>query len=316
MKHISLLSAAVLIAAVGPGRAAGSNPSDSLASQAVRPAVKIVDRQATAVQAQALAPERAHRLEADAAKVFGIKWGGKLVAAADRGFEVITDGVITLSHRPSGNAYFVQNLKASLTQPGFQGSDDEFIRRGRMILVGLHIDPAEIAATKILQQITQVGMTDPSTRTSKLEPPQKDRRALLITRAVRGLPIWSSRLMLDLDSEGHIVSLDMSWPKIEPKVLVDAIALQRVAANNYRAPEMASAKPESATAGILHSPAAAFVDDQVAAIRVIYRPTDQRIGKKPVVYLGLDAKPVAIPRQLARQEGPAPSRIGKSPKPR
>jgi hypothetical protein len=65
----------------------------------------------------------------------------------------------------------------------------------------------------------------------------------------------------------------------------------------FSAAEQRYAKVDSIEAGILHSPAASFVDDQAAAIRVIYRPIDPSVGKKAVSYLKLDGRPIAMPRQ-------------------
>jgi hypothetical protein len=122
--------------------------------------------------------------------------------------------------------------------------------------------------------------------------------------------------MFDLDREGNIASLELSWPKIEPKVLEAAIDLQKRVNAGYKPPERPGAKVESVRAGILHSPAASFVDDQVAAIRIIYASTDPRFSMKPLVYLGADGKPVAIPRQMeARAEAPLPPRKGKCVEP-
>jgi hypothetical protein len=141
----------------------------------------------------------------------------------------------------------------------------------------------------------------------------KDRRSLLATRVVRGIPVWSSRLMLDLDREGRIVMLEMVWPKIDPKVMENAVALTKLAGSGFRPPDMKFAKPESVGAGILHSPAASFLDDQVAAIRVIYRPTDPTVGKKPVAYLDASGQSVAMPRQMIIREKAAAPRAGKAP---
>jgi hypothetical protein len=264
-------------------------------------------------EAKQLPAEAARRLEALGAKVFGIKWGDKPIAVSARGFQVVTDGVTTLSYRPTGEAYFVQNAKAGLScNNGFQDSSKQLIARGNAILSGLGIQQSEIAETKVLQQFVSAGFINPSARQARIEEPQKDRQTLLITRAIRSLPIWSSRLLLDLDRAGNIASLELSWPKIQPKVLEAAFNLQRVVNAGYKPPERSGAKVESVQAGILHSGAASFIDDQVAAIRVVYKPTDPRFSMKPLVYLGADSKPVAIPRQMeAKVESPMPARTGK-----
>src|SRR5262249_54433755 len=130
------------------------------------------------------------------------------------------------------------------------------------------------------------------------ETPQKDRRTLLITRAIRGLPVFDSRLALDLDGDGNVAALELSWPKIDAKVLAQGLRLQRRVKAGYDAPKLEGAKFEEAQAGILHSGAAAFIDEQTAAIRVIYAPSDARVGKKPLLYFGEDGKAVAVPRNL------------------
>ena len=50
-------------------------------------------------------------------------------------------------------------------------------------------------------------------------------------------------------------------------------------------------------AGIVHSPAVGFVLDIFPAIRVIYRPEDETIGRKPALYFDADGKEVPVPRQ-------------------
>jgi len=256
-----------------------------------------------------LGAEETRKLEALGAKIFGVKWSGKVTGVTARGFEALTDGNVTLSHRPSGNAWFVQNPKAR-TGPSFEGPDDQLIGRGKEILRGLGVDVSEIAEARVLQQYVSAGIVDPKSKQMKTDGPKKDRRTLLITRTIRDVPVWSSRLVLDLDREGRIALLEISWPKIKPETMEVSVTLSR-SVGAYRAPEKPGAKVESVEAGILHSPAAAFLDDQVAAVRVVYAPINPRLGMKPVYYLGADGKPVAMPRQMDIREAPAPQRPGK-----
>ncbi|HXI86473.1 MAG TPA: hypothetical protein VNH64_03370 [Parvularculaceae bacterium] len=280
----------------------------------LQPAPPIPDRAEPLLQAKPLDEKSAQQLKALGAKAFGIKWRRKTVAAADRGFQVVTDNVMTISYRPSGNAYFVQDLARPMGKdPGFQGSDDQIIGRGKEILkaVGANLD--EIADAKILQQYTQLAEIDASGRPNVQEP-KADRRTLLMTRAAKGVPIWSSRFMLDLNRDGSVAALEIVWPQLSPEVMKEALEMQKVAAGDFRPPKIPYAKVESVEAGILHSPAASFVDDQTAAIRVIYQPTDPSVGKKAVSYLKLDGSPVAMPRQMADfREEPAGARKGEAP---
>jgi hypothetical protein len=267
---------------------------------------------------QPLGAEEARKLQAMSTKIFGIKWQDKVTGVEARGFEGLTDGTTTLSYRATGNAWFLQNPKRR-AGPGFQGTDDQLIARGRDILRGLGVNPAEFAETKVLQHYVETGLVDPKTHQMKTDGPKKDRRMLLMTRAIRGIPVWSSRLMLDVDQEGQIAAIEISWPKLSTKTIEGAIALQRAVGAEYgrgsfKAAEKPGAKVESVQAGILHSPAAAFVDEQVAAIRIVYTPTDKRLSMKPVYYVAADGSPVALPRQMDVRETPAPKREGKPSK--
>ncbi len=257
------------------------------------------EQRARLPKAERLPEAAANRLKGIGTKVFGITWREKVLALADRGFEVVTDGATTLSYRPKGNAYFLQTGSESVfKRSAFKGSDEQLIARGRAILAALGIGKSEISEAKVLQQYTTVGEVDPATKKMQAEAAQKDRRTVLFLRAVRGVPVFDSRLALDLDAEGKIAALEISWPKIDPKILEEGIRLQRLVKSRYEAPPMPGAKLEQAQAGILHSGAAAFIDEQVAAIRLIYAPIDSRVGMKPLRYLAANGKPVEIPRNL------------------
>jgi len=297
MNTLNLVLACVLLAATGAGFAANEQPGEKIPDMAQREVVspkKVEDLP----KAEMLPAKDAARLKNIGTKVFRIKWGKKLVAVSDHGFQAITDGTTTISYRPAGNAYFVQTGKAGRSgKSAFRGTDQQLIERGRAILAGLGINTNEIADTKILQQYVTEGMMNPATRQVEVNPPRKDRRSLIVRRVVGGVPVLNSRLALDLDGDGRIAALELSWPVIEPKVLEEARRLQKTVAE-FKAPERKGARIESVQVGILHSPGASFVEDQVAAIRVIYAPTDPKVGMKPVAYLGMDGRPVAIPRQM------------------
>jgi hypothetical protein len=259
-------------------------------------------------QATELDPEQAQSLRNLADKVFGITWSGRVLAVSDRGFHILTDQVTTLSYRPTGNAFFLHQSNASLSHPAFEGSDSDYIERGKAVLAGLGIEASEIAEAKLLQHFVQVGVVDTNGKDVRVESPKKDRRTLLLTRAVRGIPVFNSRLIMDLDRKGHIASLEITWPNISPKVMEQVQVLQNAARGDFRAPEQKFAELEAVEVGIVHSPAASFLDEQTAAIRVIYRPKDPRLGKKAVAYLDAAGKPVTMPRTMVTREAPVPSR--------
>jgi hypothetical protein len=269
-------------------------------------------------EAKQLNPEAAKALEELGTKVFGVKWGEKIVAVSDVGFNAVTDGVTTLSYRPAGNAYFLQRKgkNHAFEHEGFAGPSEKLSARGESILSELGIERSEIAAVQILQHFVTAGEADPASGRLNVEKPQSERRTLVIGRAVEGMPVWNSRLKLDLDEKGEIAALELSWPKIEPKVIESARRLKKLVESDFKAPERPGAKVESIQAGILHSPAASFIDEQVATVRVIYAAPESRLGMKPMIFLGADGKPVAVPRQLdARPEAPTPERPQKEPQP-
>lgn len=310
MNTFNLVLACVLLAATGTGFAAderaGETVPPGMAQREVVSPKKIEDLP----KAERLPAREEARLRDIGTKVFGIKWGEKLVAVSDHGFQAITDGTTTISYRPAGNAYFVQTGKAARTgKNAFRGTDEQLIERGRAMLEGLGIEKSEIADTKILQYYVTEGVMNPDTRQLDVKKPRKDRRSLIVRRVVGGVPILNSRLALDLDGDGQIAALELSWPAIDPEVLEEARRLQKLAKAEFKAPERKGARIESVEVGILHSPGASFVEDQVAAIRVIYAPDDSKLGMKPVAYLDMHGRPVAIPRQMiAKTEAPTRGR--------
>jgi hypothetical protein len=309
MKTLNLVLACLLLTATGAGFAQDEQPGEK--RPGTRPGEVVSPKKLEDLpKAEKLSSQDTRRLDSIGTKVFRIQWEKKLVAVSDHGFQAITDGSTTVSYRPAGNAYFVQTGKAGLSgKTAFRGTDQQLIERGTAILTGLGVNRNEIADTKVLQQYVTEGRMNPETRQMEMNPPRKDRRSLIVRRVVSGVPVVNSRLALDLDREGKIAALELSWPVIEPKVLEEAARLKKIAATEFKAPERKGARVESVQAVILHSPAASFVEDQVAAIRVIYEGTDPKIGMKPVAYLGLDGRPVAIPRQMiARTERPTRER--------
>jgi hypothetical protein len=108
------------------------NPGD--ASPTLQFAQIAPERSATNLpEAKQLNADEARALEAIGTKVFGVKWGERLVAVSDHGFQVVTDHVTTLSYRPAGNAYFLQKKgkEHAFEDRCFQGSTEELSARGQ-----------------------------------------------------------------------------------------------------------------------------------------------------------------------------------------
>jgi hypothetical protein len=310
MKKLLVPLLTALVAGINAGHAADEKPGET--AQTLQPLHVSPERSAPSLpQAKQLDAESAKALNELGTKVFGIRWGEKTVAVSDRGFQVVTDGVTTLSYRPTGNAYFLQRKgkEHAFEGRGFHGSAAELTARGERLLAGLGIDKREIAKLQVLEEFVTTGQVRPGSKQMTIEKPQSDRLSLVGFRAVEGIPVWNSRLKLDLDEAGSIAALELSWPKIEPKVMEMALRLKSLTASGFKAPGRAGARVESVEAGILHSPAASFVDEQVAAVRVVYASTNPRLGMKAMIYLGADGQPVPVPRQLdVRPETSTPER--------
>ncbi|MEP6767568.1 MAG: hypothetical protein ABJC61_02780, partial [Acidobacteriota bacterium] len=250
---------------------------------------------APARAAEELSKDETARLKDMGTKLFGIQWTGAVHGANERGVLAVTDGTTTLTRRGT-RTFIVNNRKASAAgdAKAFAGTDDALKKRGMRFLEAAGASPKEVLEAKVLQQMTATSYG----REGKLQPPKKGRRTLLVTRQIDGILVTSSRLLLDLDGSGRIVFMELSWPDVSPETLEMAKRLQQSSRGEFKPPAMESASVESMEPVVLHSPAVAFFDDQVAAIRVIYAPGREEVGKKPVRYLDAAGKDVPMPRQM------------------
>ena len=252
-----------------------------------------------AIAAEPLSAEETRRLQDLGAKAFSIRWRGRVVGVSERGVRAITDRETTLTARPDFLGYIVHS-KSAVEGKGakhYTGPEGAFRDRGLEMLAIAGADRSEISEARILQQYTQAGQHDPRTGRTSVGEPKKDRRTLLVTRKVAEVPVISSHLRLDLDGAGAIALMELSWPAIPPQVIEEARRFREAATRDFKAPPMEGAVVESAEAVILHSPVASFHEDVVAAIRVIYRPEKQGVGKKAVRYVDAQGRDVTLPRE-------------------
>ncbi|MDQ2870142.1 MAG: hypothetical protein M3S32_05325 [Acidobacteriota bacterium] len=245
--------------------------------------------------AEQLSKDDAAKLKETGAKAFGIQWTGAVHGANERGVVAVTDGTTTLTRRGS-RTFIVNNRKASAAGDAraFTGTDDALKKRGMRILEAAGASSKEVLETKVLQQMTSASYG----REGKPQAPKKGRRTLLVTRQVDGIHVTSSRLLLDLDANGRIGFMELCWPDLSPETLEMAKRLQQSSKGEFKPPAMESASVESVQPVVIHSPAVAFFDDQVAALQVIYTPNREEAGKKPVRYLDAAGRDVPLPRQM------------------
>jgi len=237
--------------------------------------------------------------------------GLDISGARRAGVEGNTAGIETesllISRRLDSRTFFIHNQRFGVAREGggaFEGPDDELIESARNLMERFETPVDEIAETSVLTEQAQEGQVDPESGRIRLEEPYRGKRLALVTRQIGKVPVWSSSMTLGLTWDRGIGFLQHHWPEIPDKVLDRARKLQKIANEGFRPPELPGAKIESVEAGIIHSPAVGFVMDVVAAIRVVYAPTDETFGKKPVLYLDEDGKEVPIPRQFEKFEEP------------
>ena len=253
-----------------------------------------------AVAAEALSKEDAKALADFGTKAFGIHWNGQMRSAVEKNVQAVSDGTITLTTRKGSRTYIVNNKKltSSPAQLDYAGKDADLQKIGMRFLQAAGVNRAEISDVRVVHQTTQTALRDPTASGFKLDKPKSGAPTLMVARQIDGIPVISSRTVLNVDRIGNVAFMELSWPDIAPEVVDRAQRLRKIASAQYQAPRVEGASVESVQAVILHSPAVGFYDDATAAIRVTYRSDSQTTGKLGVRYLDEGGKEVAMPRQI------------------
>lgn len=206
---------------------------------------------------------------------------------------------VLLSRRLDSRTYFVQDLRTDQEKiPPFKGTDQELLQYVRRIFGGLGIPLSEIAQQRVMQEQGQLAHLSRDTRKIELGTIQPGRRWANVSRQVDGVPVFSSRAVVELDGENQLRFMELHWPAIQMETLDEAKRLAYRVKAGWRPPEMEGATVESVQAGILHSPALGFIMDIYPAIRAIYKPLTPGFGKKSVRYLDRNGHDVPMPRQF------------------
>lgn len=224
-----------------------------------------------------------------------------------------TDAIL-VSRRLDSRTYLVQDLRSQEKAPPFKGTDQQLLEYTRRIFAGLNIPATEIAQARVLREQEQLAHLNRDTQKVELGRVTPGNRWASVSRQIDGIPVFSSRAMIQLDGENQLRFMELHWPAIPPDTLTEAKRLAYKVKAGWKPPEMEGAAVESSEAGILHSPALGFVMDLSPVIRVIYKPTKEGVGRKPMRYLDRNGHDVPMPRQFAetilpprekRQGGPA-----------
>lgn len=256
----------------------------------------------------------ASRLQSVAAQVLRLKLGPKPQLRSEANMIGFRTDTVLLSRRLDSRTYLVQDLSTNREKVApFSGTDQELLQYTRRIFAGLNIPATEIAQARVLREQEQLAHLNPDTQKFELEKLTPGNRWASASRQVEGIPVFSSRAMLQLGGKNQLRFMELHWPAIPPDTLTEAKRLAYKVKAGWKPPEMEGATVESAEAGILHSPALGFVMDIYPAIRVIYKPVKEGVGKKPVRYLDRNGHDVPMPRQFVETIPPPEKRQGGPP---
>jgi hypothetical protein len=240
----------------------------------------------------------------------GLNLSGDLEQREERNFLGILAGDIVVTRRTDSRTYFVHDKRFGATRSAgtFEGRDEELIQRGRTVVERLGVELDEVDAASVIQVMGAVAELDRSTGEIRSESPERGERYVELSRRVDGIRVFSSRLLLALDRQSEVGFLELHWPELSSEVMGEARRLQALVERGFAPPEIEGARVESVEAGIVHSPAIAFVMDVKPVIRVVYAPLDDSHGKKPVRYLDAARRDVSAPRTFETMTVPKEGR--------
>lgn len=251
-------------------------------------------------------PDPVTELREVIAPALGLDFKGEVSEGTERNFTGLRSEDLLLSRRSDSRTFFVQNEAFGVARPGgiFQGSDEELLDKARKIGETLGLPPGEILEASVIQVQSRVASVDPATQVVSMEEAERAERYAHLVRAVKGIPVFTSRLLLALDRAGDIGYLELHWPEVPSAVLAQATELQAVVEKGWQPPTLEGARAEEVEAGVVHSQAVGFLMEVRPVIRVIYSPVDPSIGRKPMLYLDAAGRPVELPRDLERVDPP------------
>ncbi len=241
------------------------------------------------------------------ARALGLKFEQDVKTAAEANMIGMRSAGLLFSRRLDSRTFFIQDLHEAEGKSAAYEGEELLSRRAHEILERLKISRSEWGKETAIQENAQTGKREKGDKIT-LGPVTKGRRMLTIARQIEGVPVFSSHLKLVLHRGGEIGFLELHWPELPPDVVTEAHRLAFKVKNGWRAPELAKAKVESVEAGIVHSVAPGLLMDIYPAIRVIYAPTGEAVGVKPMQFYDRSGRPVPMPRQIDAPCPPAEDR--------
>jgi len=206
---------------------------------------------------------------------------------------------VLFSQRLDSRTYFVQDNAYGLDKEAgvFRGTDEELFSMSHSIMERLHIPLSEIAEQTVLREQIQAAEVIQKTGEVHLEEVQEGKNYVSITRQIKKIPVWTSNMLVGFTQDKRIGFLQLHWPEIPKLIILEARRMAYMVSQQWSVPELRGAAVEAVEAGIIHSPAASLLMDIYPVVRVIYAPSEEGLGKKPVHYLDRHGQPVPFPRQ-------------------
>jgi hypothetical protein len=243
-------------------------------------------------------------LIAAATKIAGFDLGKRPTFATAANVSGLRTRALTFSRRRDCLTIFATDLRYGHTGKAgaWTGPDRRATAGCRRVLRAASITSAEVSAIDVLSEYGTVAERG-SDHEIRVEERQLLRKLARASRAIEGVPIWSSHVMVGLTANGEVGQLELHWPQLAPEVVKEAHILAALVERGFEAPKLPGARIESMAAGIIHSPPIGFFVDMTAAIRAVYLGEDPTVARKPVLYLDRHGELVARPRDI---EAPPP----------
>lgn len=239
-----------------------------------------------------------------AAKIAGFDLGKRPTFGTAANVSGVRTRTHTFSRRRDSLSIFADDSRyGHLGKAGaWTGEDRVAIAACRRVLRAARVPAPEIEGIDVISELGGVAerLSEDEIRVGRTDILRKLGRA---RRAIEGLPVWSSHLVVGLTRKGEVGHLELHWPRLAPEVVNEAKVLQVILKRGWEPPEVPGARAESMEAGVLHSPAIGFFMDVAAAIRVILTGDDPTVGRKPTLYLDRHGELIPLPRDILPVRG-------------
>ena len=242
-----------------------------------------------------------------AREIFGMTFASDARPQSSANRTGIRTNDLLFSRRVDSRTYFMQDLRR--TEPGnhYQGSDEQLMTLATTMLRNAGIPEREIASRRVLQMLEQSANVDrPNRRVIRMMPVAKAGRIAELGRQIAGVPVFSSRVVVMVNAEGRPSFAEVHWPVVPDDVVREALRLRALVAGGWKPQDVRGARVDRIEAGIIHSPAPAFVMDIAPVIRVTLTSTDKPGGKKPVLYFDRAGRLIAPPRTFPGVQAACP----------